>query len=375
MARKVISERSLSSSLKPGRRFASGVLEGALLSLFSLFLFVLSGYFDGFIPLYKEHSNAAGSYQKEMVSLICESGAGESDGSGGLLSYNERAEAYLQDVAYTSLLKNGESPSKVIYAEAKELTSDNDLPYRYFASFKAGKSASFSGGIDAGLASYWNAFEGAEGYFDEGEGHPILLLEKAKDLNEYFKNSSYSPGSEIAAKLKDSYKKLCKTVVNDFQNHYLPYLDAYASFSSERDAIYLFKIAEAFLCHLLSCLVYSFLFTLFLKGRQTLGKRILKIHLIHRDGTLLEWWESLLRSLLIYVESLILPCLMPLLFYGSGASDLFVRSLLGPFSLLSISIFSLALIAFSYSGCFYLKGKASWSEFAFKGKSVDGRES
>ena len=373
MACKIISEHSLAPSLKPGRRFALGTLEGALLSLFSLFLFVLTGYLDSSIPFYKEHSSQASAYQNEMVSLICESGAGESDGSSGLLSYNDRAEAYLKNASYTSLLSHGETPSPLIYEKAKKLSAENDLPYCYLVSFKEKNGGDFDGGLPSGVSSYWDAFEGVKDYFEDGSGHPVLLLEKAKDLNEYFKNTSYASGSEIAAKLKDSYKKLCKTVVNDFQNHYLPYQKAYASFSAQRDAIYRFKIAEAFLCHLLSCLIYFFLFTFFLKGRQTLGKRALKAPLIHRDGTLLEWWENLLRSLLLFVETLIIPCLMPLLFYGSGASDLFVRALLGPFSLLGIAIFSLALIAFSYTGCFYLKERASWDEFVFKGKSVDGR--
>ena len=138
--------------------------------------------------------------------------------------------------------------------------------------------------------------------------------------------------------------------------------------------IYLYKIASSLLCHLLSCLIYCFVLPCFTKGNVSLGKRLLKVSLIHRDGTLLAWWERALRALVVFVETLIVPSLMPLLFYGSGASDLYTRALLGPFSLLALSFASLALIVFSYTGCFYLKGKASWSEFVFKGKSVDGRE-
>ena len=374
MARKVISEHSLASCLKPGRRFAVGALEGALLSLLSLFCFVLVGYFDSYIPLYGEHSSNASSYQSQMVSLILESGAGESDGKGGLLSYAERAESYLKDITYTSLTKNGKSFSDLIYGNAKILNEESDLPYRYFVLFKAGNEDSFDGGLSSGASSYWEAFGGVKGYFEEGPGHQALKLENAEALNEYFKNSSYASGSEIAAKVKESYKKLCKTVVNDFQNHCLPYKRIYASFASERNAIYLFKIVEALLCHFLSCLIYCFLLPFFLKGNVSLGKRLLKVELIHRDGTLLCWWERLLRTLLIFAETLIVPSLMPLLFYGSAASDLYTRAILGPFSLLALTIVSLALIVFSYTGCFYLRGKASWSEFIFRGKSVDGRE-
>ncbi len=374
MARKTISEHSLSPSLKWGRRLAVNLTEGALLCLLSLFCFVLVGYFDSLIPFYKDRSSSASSYQKDMVSLICLSGAGESDGQGALLSYKERAENYVKDAAYTSLIENKETPSSLIYGEAKKLDESNDLPFYYFVSFKAGESSSFDGGLPAGASSYWAAFEGVEAYFESASSHPCLKLEEAKALDEYFKNSAYSKGSEISAKLKDSYKKLCKTVVDDFQNHYLPYLEKYASFSAERDAIYRFKIAEAFLCHLLSCLVYSFLLTFFLKERSTLGKRLLKVSLIHRDGTLLEWWERLFRALLVYAETLLVPSLMPLVFYGSGASDLFARPLLGPFSLLILSLISGALIIFSYTGSFYLKGRASWSEFVFRSKEVDGRE-
>ena len=374
MARKVISEHSLASSLKPGRRLAVGFLEGALLSLLSLFCFVLVGYVDNVIPFYKEHSSNASAYQSQMVSLICESGAGESDGAGGLLSYNDRAENYLKNAAYTSLLVHDETPSDLLYGKAKKLTEESDLLYRYFVTFKTNNEASFEGGLASGISSYWESFEGIETYFEEGSGYPVLKIENAMALNEYFKNNSYAFGSGIAAKLKDSYKKLCKTVVNDFQNHYLPYKQIYASFASERNAIYLYKIGVALLCHLLSCLVYCFVLSFFLKGNVSLGKRLLKVNLIHRDGTLLSWWERLLRALLIFIETLIVPSLMPLLFYGSGASDLYTRALLGPFSPLVLTFVSLALIIFSYTGCFYLKGKASWSEFIFKGKSVDGRE-
>ena len=374
MARKIISEHSLASSLKPGRRLAVGFLEGALLSLLSLFCFVLVGYADSALPFYKEHSSNASAYQSQMVSLIVESGAGESNGKGELLSYNDRAENYLKNVAYTSLLSHDQTPSEILYSKAKELNEESDLPYRYFVSFKVQNENFFEDGLASGISSYWESFEGVETYFEEGSGHPVLKLENAKALNEYFKNSSYASGSEIAAKLKDSYEKLCKTVVNDFQNHYLPYKQIYASFASERNAIYLYKIVVALLCHLFSCLIYCFLLPFFLKGNVSLGKRLLKVGLIHRDGTLLNWWERLLRALLIFVETLLVPSLMPLLFYGAGASDLYVRALLGPFSLLALTFLSLALIIFSYTGCFYLKGKASWSEFIFKGKSVDGRE-
>ncbi len=375
MARKIISEHSLSPSLNPGRRLAVGFLEGALLSLLSLFCFVLVGYADSAVPFYKEHSSNASAYQSQMVSLICESGVGESDGEGGLLSYNERAENYLKNVAYTSLLAHDETPSSLIYGRAKELSAESDLPYRYFVSFKVSNAASFEGGLSSGASSYWESFEGVEGYFEEGSGYPILKLENAMILNEYFKNDSYSFGIDIAAKLRDGYKKLCKTIVNDFQDHYAPYKQIYALFASERNEIYLYKIASSLLCHLFSCLIYCFVLPFFVKGNVSLGKRLLKVSLIHRDGTLLTWWERLLRALIVFVETLIVPSLMPLLFYGSGASDLYTRALLGPFSLLVLSFASLALIVFSYTGCFYLKGKASWSEFVFKGKSVDGRES
>lgn len=374
MARKIISEHSLAPSLKPGRRLAVGFLEGALLSLLSLFCFVLVGYADGVIPFYKEHSSNASAYQSQMVSLICESGAGESNGKGELLSYNDRAENYLKNAAYTSLLAHNETPSDLIYGKAKNLTAESDLPYRYLVSFKANNETSFDGGLSSGISSYWDSFEGVKTYFEEGSGYPILKIENAKALNEYFKNGSYAFGSDIAAKLKDGYKKLCKTIVNDFQGHYLPYKQIYVSFASERNAIYLYKIAVALLVHLLSCLIYCFVLPFFLKGNVSLGKRLLKVSLIHRDGTLLTWWERLLHALTIFVETLIVPSLMPLLFYGSGASDLYTRALLGPFSLLALSFVSLVLIIFSYTGCFYLKGKASWSEFIFKGKSVDGRE-
>ncbi len=374
MARKIISEHSLSSSLKPGRRLACLFVEGALLSLLSLFCFVLSGYLDSLIPFYKDHSSFASTYQKEMVSLILESGSGESDGNGGLLSYNERAENYVKNAAYTSLLAHEETPSSLIYGTNKKLDEESDLPYRYFVTFKANKESSFEGGLPSGIASYWASFADVESYFEEGSGYPVLRLEKAKALNEYFKNSSYASGSEISAKLKDSYKKLCKNVVDDFQNHYLPYAQIYASFAWERDAIYLYKIITALLCHLFACLLYCFALPFFFKEKATLGKRLLKISLIHRDGTLFLWWERLLGAFLIFAESLLVPSLMPLLFYGSGASDLYTRALWGPFSLLLLSFLSLALILFSYTGCFYLKGKASWSEFVFKGKSVDGRE-
>lgn len=374
MARQIISEHSLSPSLKPGRRLASGFLEGALLSLLSLFCFALMGYLDGFVPFCKDHSSRASACQSQMVSLILESGAGESDGKGGLLSYASRAESYLKRAAYTSLLDHEETPSPLIYEGSQKLDAESDLPYRYFVRFKKSNASSYEGGLPFGLSSYWEEFEGAKDYFEEVSDYPVLKLEVAKALNESFKNSDYALGDEISAKLKDSYKKLCKTIVDDFQNHYVPYMQIYASFASERNAIYLYKILLALLCHLFSCLLYSFLLPFFIKENATLGKRLLKIGLIHRDGTLLSCFERFLRALLIFLETLLVPSLMPLLFYGSGASDLYTRATLGPFSPLALSLSSLTLLLFSYAGCFYLKGKASWSEFIFKGRSVDGRE-
>ena len=374
MAERVISEHSLSPSLGRGRRFASGVLEGALLSLFSLFLFVLAGYLDNVLPFYREHSTSCSAYQSQMVSLICESGAGESDGSGALLSYSERAENYLKDASYTSLLKHGETPSNLLYDGAKELRADNDLPFYYLVRWKTEKAADFANPEEKGISLYWEWFAGARVYFDDDESHPALLLENANAISEYFRNPSYEKGAEISAKLEESYRNLCKNVVNDFQSNCLSYQKVFLLFGEERDAIYRFKIAEAFLCHLLGSLVYFFAFPFCFKGKTTLGMRILKIWVIRRDGTLLAWWERLLRALLLTVETLLIPSLAPLLFYGSSGVDLFLRPLLGPFSLLWACLLSFVLLLFSYSGCFYLKDKASWSEFVFKGRGVDGRE-
>ena len=375
MALKLISEHYLDSPLPRGRRLAFCLSEGALLSLLSLFCFLIAGYCDSLIPFYKSHSSAASSYRNEMVSLIVASGAGESDGAGGLLSYENRASQYLKNAAYSSLKANGEEKaSSFVYDDCLVLNEENDLPYRYYVVFKPSNLASYSAKEHFGINEYWDNFAEAKGYFDGSSSHPFLSLDASFALHEYFINESYAKGKEIAAKLKESYIKLCKSVVNDFKETYSPYLQTYSFYETERDAIYAYKAIESLLCHLLSCLVYFFVFPFILKERSTIGRRVLKAYLIHRNGSYFAWFERLARALLLFLETLIIPSCIPLLFYGSGAAELFVASLFGPFSLLFFSFFSLALLIFSYTGCFYLKGKASWSEAIFKGRSVDGRE-
>lgn len=373
MARRVISQYSLSSPLKRGRKAALMLVEGALLSILSVFTFVILGYFDGLFPVYSSASSVASSSTKAMTSLIVESGAGESNGLSGLLSYSERAEAYVKNATYTSLKANDKEASSLIYAGAKTLDESGDKAYWYLVSYKEEKMEAFDDPSFKGREVYLSYFF-SDGVFASNDGYPLLEVSNAEALDQYYRDGVYEKGLKLSQAIESDYKKLCSDIVTDFQSHSIPYKEEYAKYENARDAIYRFKIAEAFCCHLFSCFVYFFALTFLVKEGQTYGRRILKAPLIASDGTLLPWWKKFLLALLIFVESSLIPCFMPLAYYGSGAVELFLSPCIGPFSLLWVSLLSLCLSLLSYCCCFFLKERKSLVEFIFKAKTVDGRE-
>ena len=372
MARPVISRYSLNPPLKKGRRFAFSVLEGALVGILSLFCFMIAGFFDFSIPLYASPSKEASSLSADIAALVLESGAGESDGQSGLLSYASRAEKFLKGSTRASLSAHGHEISGLYYAGVEEYSDKADRAYYYLASYKPGHANGFDDLSFLGKSAYLSYF--SSGFFEEGGGYPLLQENIALSLDEYFRQPSYLPGKTNADILTNSYESLCADVSKDLQAHSLPYRSLFTSYETCRDAIYRFKIGEAFLCHLLSCLLYFFALSYLVKEKQTLGRRILHCPLIKNDGTLVPWHGKLLRSLLLCLETSLIPSFLPFLYYGGGAVDLFVRPLIGPFSLLAFFLASLILVLLDYFGCFYLKHQSSLSEFLFKAKSVDGRE-
>ena len=373
MARRIISQHSLSSPLKRGRRAALMLVEGALLSILSVFTFMILGYFDGLFPVYSSSSSAASSSSKAMTSLIVESGAGESDGLNGLLSYSERAEAYIKNATYTSLKANNKETSSLIYAGAKTLDGNIDKAYYYLVSYKEEKEETFDDLSFRGRENYLSYFSD-DAIFASNEGYPLLEVSNAEALDQYYRDGVYEKGLKLSQAIEKDYKKLCSEIVADFQSHSIPYKEEYAKYEIARDDIYRFKIVEAFLCHLFVCFVYFFALTFLVKEGQTYGRRILKAPLISSDGTLLPWWKKLLLSLTVFVESSLIPSFLPLAYYGAGAVELFLSPCIGPFSLLWVSLLSLCLSLLSYCCCFFLKERKSLVEFIFKAKTVDGRE-
>lgn len=373
MARPTLSPHCLCLDLRKGRRFAFCVLEGFLLSVLTLFCFSLSGYIDPLIPYYSSASSTASSCQKELTSLILSSGAGESSKEGALLSYAERSENYRKGIALSSLMEASLPVSGLLYQGVSPMGAESDRAYFYLVSYKPSHPDDFASLSFSGFSSYWEKMDGVKGYFESGEGYPLLRPEIASSLDEYIHNPNYEPGKEIASKLEGSYRSLLQDVAEDFQASSASYREAFSRYEDSRDYLYRYKFAEAFLCHLLSCLLYFFAFTFFSKGGQTLGRRILKAELLTKDGCYPLWWQKLLRSLLLFLETLAIPSCLPLFTYGASAAELFVSPLLGPFSLLFFALFSVCFMAFDFSFCFFASHKTPFSEFLFRLRSVDGR--
>lgn len=374
MARPTLSPHCLAKDLQRGRRFAFSVLEGFLLSLLTLFCFSISGYIDPSIPLYSSASSSASSCQKELTSLILSSGAGEASPQGGLLSYSERSENYLKGTALSALVYYSLPVSGLYYQGVSAMNEESDKAYSYLVVYKPSHSEQFSSLSFSGASSYWEKMKDVQDYFESGEGYPVLKKEIAASLDEAIRNPSYEPGKEIAIKLQESYHSLLKEVAEDFQASSLDYKASFSAYEEARDFLYRYKFVESFLCHILSCLLYFFAFTFLVKGGQTLGRRILKAELLTKDGFYPSWWQKLLRGLLLFVETLLIPSCLPLFTYGASAAELFVTPLLGPFSLLFFSLFSVCFLILDFSFCFFTSHKTPFSELLFRLRSVDGRE-
>ncbi|MCR4561828.1 MAG: RDD family protein [Bacilli bacterium] len=353
--------------VKKGRKFAVKFLDLLVLAIVTIFLFVIADAVGNATPAYKEKSKRAGELQNELYSMALGAKL-MAKKDNAYLSLNEESDLQIKKAVKASLLKNGKKESEIsgIYIIVEAANSSNDQLFYYLNTFTNSHLDSFDDARQANEPSkYLEIMPNCTEFYEKSDGYYYLTFDAATKIDNYYRDSSYSLGSEIFNKVKEGYKTGLSSSIDDFCNHYIPYKTAYSNYLGVRDSIYWIKIPELLAAYLAAAVLTFFVFPLSLKEKATLPAKVMKIAVIRRDGNIPKFYNLLGKTAINFLEMPICMAVTILVFYGSGGVDLLMAPLFLNVSFLGIAVFSLAAMLIGYFSCFiFRKTNSTLSEAA-----------
>ncbi|MCR5079476.1 MAG: hypothetical protein K6B65_06155 [Bacilli bacterium] len=318
--------------------------------------------------------------ESSLKAIIKESHLDEFDANGNAKGPEDNAKTYILRLTYGSLIEGGASEgdiSEKLYAGVDPISSQNELCYHYYCSFKAEKNQGFLDGYASNYGQDHYRSILTKGFEDDyaKEGFPYLTLESAKKVDESYRNAKYSEGLTLRNALQSHYQAILEDAIKELKQGYSPYIEARKAYEESYMALWMIKIAEGFGAYALSSLILFFLLPIILKNGSTASSKILKTPYRRNDGYEPNILNNLLRFLLLGVEYLLAPVLSLLFIYGANAKELLSVNLFGFAPVFTLMIYSFVLMLLSYLFTFLPnKKRQTLSEFCSGLIQVDGRE-
>ncbi len=353
-----------------GRKFASYVLDFLTSVILAVILFMLAEFIMNNTSLMKGYrEDVSGSYTA-LIREIEKTGIGEADDEENLLSLSTLEENYMKGIVFRTLKENNVSGiSEETYKDVKEIDATNDHAYSYYVTFKATHLSDYK--EESRVASGWNYYTGQlfkdsdASYFILKENeYPLLTLDTAKAIDNYFRDASYSIGSKCYNSVLSSYSLLLEAGTKDVQNNYAPYESLFATYQIVLKRLYIVRDLELLICYALTLLIVYFLIPLLFRNGQTLSMKILKIGATDKRGGNPAWYQLLIKYGVNLIEYFLIIPVVALLFYGPDALDLIGSELFWNISYLSLGAFSLIFMILSFALTFLMRNtKQSISEY------------
>lgn len=382
-----ISFYSQASVAKPLKKFLAYLLDFLVALILMVALFAIEEAIMTNTPLVKEKQDEINKVTNDMYDMVLDAKVGK-DRSGTLAGQNDIIEDYLKGVTLSSLKHHGITDiSENIYSGYTEMNEDSDYCYYYFVNFKSVNNDSFLAETkkQCGEEYYVSTLkERSNGniYLDNNEsktifvtnGYPYLTLDAAKAMNEYLLHENYAVGERISTTIHNSYEKLISSAVSDFQKYYQPYLDKNKEYESLADQLYKVKDVELLISYLVSLALCYIMFPLIFKEGRTLSLKILKLGATNTKNEKVALWNIFAKYGMTILLYGVLFSLTGLFYFSTSALEWIGRSMFLNISFLSIGIFSLFAIMFSFIFSLVLKKHQNFEELVSFELTKDGTQ-
>lgn len=382
-----ISFYSQASVAKPLKKFLAYLLDFLVALILMVALFAIEEAIMTNTPLVKEKQDEINKVTNDMYDMVLDAKVGK-DRSGTLAGQNDIIEDYLKGVTLSSLKHHGITDiSENIYSGYTEMNEDSDYCYYYFVNFKSVNNDSFLAETkkQCGEEYYVSTLkERSNGniYLDNNEsktifvtnGYPYLTLDAAKAMNEYLLHGNYAVGERISTTIHNSYEKLISSAVSDFQKYYQPYLDKNKEYESLADQLYKVKDVELLISYLVSLALCYIMFPLIFKEGRTLSLKILKLGATNTKNEKVALWNIFAKYGMTILLYGVLFSLTGLFYFSTSALEWIGRSMFLNISFLSIGIFSLFAIMFSFIFSLVLKKHQNFEELVSFELTKDGTQ-
>ncbi len=375
MAKAVIEKKDspFASALCANRKkkIGANALDYFLLLIVSVLLFLLLNLAVEAFPSVKNKQSEISSLQEEMISLVEDSKLGEYE-NGEYKSNEEIANSYLYRLTYRSLLEGGikeENITSSITSIYKPIEKSSDNLFSYYVYFKTSNISSYSliaeEKEECGEAYYLSILSKDLGIsFKINDGYPLLEKEEALSIQDYVLDSSFAPGKEIFATLKERYQTLLESSIEEFESEYLPFKSKMEAHEALKNSLYGVRRAEIGVSYLLGSAICYLLLPLLLKNGRTVSCKAMNLAYCRKDKKEVAFSNLLIRFLVLLVEFMSVCSLIPFIIYGSSAIDLLYLPFLGGISLLMCALFSFLFMLFSFLSSFIDKeSESTTSEF------------
>ncbi len=355
---------------RTGRKFASYVLDFLVSVIVSVLVFWAVEAISNSTSSMKKNNELVRSSYSSLISMIEESGISKADENEDLLSRSVLVENYMKGAVLHSLKVNEvEGISEETYKDVTEIDEKNDYAFSYYVTFKSAHLSDYedTAKTNYGVDYYYQQlvqYSSSDYFFQNTEKYPLIALESAKAIDNYFRDSSYSIGSNIYTSISESYSLLLQSGSQDLQNSYKPYLALFEGYQTNIKNVYRVRSLELFVSYLFSLFIVYMLVPLLFRNGQTLAMKVLKIGATDKNGNEVAWYQLLIKYAVNLIEYALIIPVVALLYYGTDALDLVGSSLFWNISYLSLGAFSIIFMVCSMILCFCLrKTKQSIPEY------------
>lgn len=353
-----------------GRKFASYVLDFLTSVILMVLVFTISESIMNSTAMMKGYRSDIMTSYSSLIAMIEESGISEADEKENLLASSVLQQNYMKGAVLHSLkVNNVDGISEDTYKDVKEVDATNDYAFSYFVSFKSSHLSDYEeeGKNTVGSEYYYDElvkYASAEYFSVDENSYPLIAVDSAKAIDNYFRDSSYSIGSKAYSEISSSYSLLISAGIKDLQNNYKPYKLLFEGYQLNLKKLYKVRYLELFLCYLFTLFIIYMLFPLLFRNGQTLSMKILKIGATDKKGNDIAWYQLFIKYAVNVFEYFLIISVVALLFYGTDALDLIGSSIFWNISYLSLGAFSFIFMACSLLLTFCLrKTRQSISEY------------
>ncbi len=355
---------------RTGRKFASYVLDFLVSVIVMVLLFMACEAISNSTSSMKKKNEEVRTSYTALINMIEESGISKADDSENLLSRSVIVENYMKGAVLHSLKVNEVyGISEDTYKDVTEIDEKNDYAFFYYVTFKTAHISDYedTSKSNCGVDYYYQQlvqYSSSDYYLLNADKYPIIALDTAKAIDNYFRDASYSVGSNAYTAISESYSLLLQNGSNDLQTYYRPYLALFEGYQSKLKSFYQVRALELLVSYLFTLFIVYMLIPLLFRNGQTLAMKVLKIGATDKNGNEVAWYQLLIKYLVNALEYALIIPVVALLYYGTDALDLIGSSLFWNISYLSLGAFSIVFMICSMIMVFCMrKTKQSIPEY------------